>query len=93
MARLLADSEPAFSIRFKVNPLIDRYLPLPPTHTSTSRGFNDPFTGLARDLELAELAQALPRALEYVCKREAEQLAKDSGLGRRKFSNQNLLDP
>lgn len=80
-------------IRFKLNSLIDRYLPLPPTHTSTARAFNDPFTGLARDLELAELANTLPKALDIVVKREAEALAKASGLGRRKFSNQNMIEP
>ncbi len=93
LARCLTGQDSQLVVRFKLNSAIDRFLPLPPTHTSTSRAFNDPFTGLARDLELAELALVLPKALEYVCKREAEQLTKDSGLGRRRFSNQNLLDP
>lgn len=93
MARCLAGQDAQLGARFKANASIDRFLPLPPTHTATSRAFNDPFAGLAREFDLAELAHVLPRALDYVCKREAEQLAKNSGLGRRKFSNQSMLDP
>lgn len=95
LSRCLSGKDSTFAVHFKLNSLIDRYLPLPPTHNTaaTARAFNDPFAGLARDLELAELSNVLPRALEYACRREAEQLAKNSGLGRRKFSNQNMLDP
>lgn len=81
-------------IKFISNPLIDKHLPLPPVYDSTKIStFNDPFINLSRDLDLGELSTALPRALKLIIKKENDKFNSNSGLKRRKFSNQNLLEP
>lgn len=81
-------------IKLVPNPLIDRNLPLSPAFTPEAPKFNDPFINLARDLDLGELAHVLPRALKLIVKNERKQQAQQGqGKTRRKFSNQNLLDP
>lgn len=80
-------------VKFVANAAIDRHLPLPATHTSATRGFHDPFVGLARDMELYELATVLPVALDHVVKMELRATQSASGMKRRKFSNQNMLEP
>ena len=82
----------AFQIKFASNPIIDKHLPFPPNFTPESRTFNDPFLSLARDLDLGELATAIPRALKLIVKKEEDNIPGGS-MKRRKFSNQNLLDP
>jgi hypothetical protein len=79
--------------KFINNPLIDRHLPLPPTYTPETRSFTDPFANLARDLDLGELTSVLPRALKLVIDREKDRNGGGGGPKRRKFSNQNLLEP
>ena len=78
-------------VKFVANPLIDRNVPLPPNFTPDTPSFNDPFINLARDLDLGELANVLPKALKLIVKNERKQQAQTKT--RRKFSNQNLLDP
>jgi len=80
-------------VKLVTNPLIDRHLPLPPTYTPETLGFTNPFINLARDLDLGELASVLPRALQFVIKKEKDQDRNNGGMKRRKFSNQNLLEP
>lgn len=80
-------------VRFVSNPFLDKHLPLPPTFTSETRGFTDPFVNLARDLDLGELVQVLPKALKLLVKLEYDKNNHQSGSKRRKFSNHNLLEP
>lgn len=79
-------------IKFISNPMIDKHLPLPPTFSSDTSSFSDPFINLARDLDLGELAQILPRALNLIIKKENDKFH-NPGMKRRKFSNQNFLEP
>ena len=81
-------------IKFVSNPFIDKNAPLPPNFTPETPSFNDPFVNLARDLDLGELANILPKALKLIVKNESKQQSHQSqSRPRRKFSNQNLLDP
>lgn len=79
-------------IKLVQNQIIDKHLPLPPNFTSETVGFNDPFVNLARDLDLFELLNVLPKVLKEICKKEQEN-QNQNGMKRRKFSNQNLLEP
>lgn len=79
-------------VKLVTNHLIDKNLPLPPNFTSETCSFNDPIANLARDLDLGELANILPKALKLIIKNELKQQSQQS-MTRRKFSNQNLLDP
>lgn len=74
------------------NQILDKNLPLPPNFTSETRAFNDPFISLSRDLDLGELLNVLPKVLKEICKKEEKEINRN-GLKRRKFSNQNLLEP
>lgn len=83
-------------IKFISNFIIDQHLPLPPNFKSETIEFTDTFSNLTRDLQLGELFNVLPRALKFILKLEIEneKLNKDgNGIKRRKFSNQNLLEP
>lgn len=81
-------------VKFVLNPLIDKNLPLPPNFTSEKHSFNDPFINLARDLDLGELGNVLPRALKIIINNENKQQSQQhNSKSRRKFSNQNFLDP
>ena len=78
-------------IKLVSNQILDTNLPLPPNFTLETRGFNDPFINLSRDLDLGELLNVLPKVLKEICKKEEQD--NRNGIKRRKFSNQNLLEP
>ena len=78
-------------IKLVSNQILDTNLPLPPNFTSETRSFNDPFINLSRDLDLGELLNVLPKVLKEICKKEEQD--NRNGIKRRKFSNQNLLEP
>jgi hypothetical protein len=82
-------------IKLISNNILDKHLPLPPNFTSETAAFNDPFLNLSRDLDLGELSHVLPKVLKEICKKEEEELKSNNrnGMKRRKFSNQNLLEP
>ena len=86
-------------IKFISNFIIDQHLPLPPNFKSETIEFTETFSNLTRDLQLGELFNVLPRALKFILKlekekKENEKLNKEgNGIKRRKFSNQNLLEP
>jgi hypothetical protein len=82
-------------VKFIINPLIDQHLPVKDSGKDNFRvPLGDEFVGLARDLQLAELVNTLPKATKLLIEaedREARRIA--SGKPRRQFSRQNLLDP
>lgn len=82
-------------IKLISNHIFDKHLPLPPNFTSETIGFNDPFINLSRELDLGELSHVLPKVLKEICKKEDQETKNNNrnGMKRRKFSNQNLLEP
>lgn len=83
-------------VKLTVNPVIDRFLPLPAV-ASVSDIFTSSFKGLAEELELGELANVLPKALKLILKQENDKHNinndNNNNFKRRKFSNQNFLEP
>ena len=82
-------------VKLIFNHILDKHLPLPPNFTSETAGFTDPFLNLSRDLDLGELSNVLPKVLRDICKKEEREAKGNNrnGVKRRKFSNQNLLEP
>ena len=75
-------------INFISNHLLDKHLPLKSDAIDSSSNFHN----LANDLELGELVNVLPKALKQISKQESDK-NRPNGMQRRKFSNQNLLEP